>query len=137
MSDFLLDSGIVILQLRNQPGYSALLEQLSDQGMLFISTMTRFEILQGMKERERKKTFEILEVLESLPVVDDIAEKSGELVRAWRANGVTLGIADALIAATALQHNLPLITTNPSRFSMPELTVYQSDDAGKMTLCQR
>ena len=62
MSDFLLDSGILILQLRNQPGYIALLEQLSDQGILFISTMTRFEILQGMKERERKKTFETLQV---------------------------------------------------------------------------
>jgi len=137
MSDFLLDSGILILQLRNQPGYVALLEQLSDQGMLFISTMTRFEILQGMKERERKKTFDTLKVLESLPVVDDIAEKAGELVRDWRSKGVTLGISDVLIAATALHLSLTLVTTNPRHFPMSELTVYQADDAGKMTLCQR
>lgn len=137
MSDFLLDSGILILQLRDQLGYVALLEHLSEQGTLFISTMTRFEILQGMKERERKHTVETLSVLESLPVEDDIADKAGELVRSYRANGVTLGIADALIAATALQHSLPLVTTNSRHFPMSELTVYQTDDAGKMTLCQR
>lgn len=137
MSDFLLDSGILILLLRNHPGYTAQLEQLSEQGALFISTMTRFEVLQGMKERERKQTLETLGVLESLPVVDDIAEKAGELVRIWRAKGVRLGISDVLITATALQFNLPLVTTNPRHFPMPELTVYQTDDAGKMTLCQR
>jgi predicted nucleic acid-binding protein len=133
MSDFLLDSGILILQLRNHPGYTALLEQLSEQGALFISTITRFEVLQGMKERERKQTIETLEVLESLPVVDDIAEKAGELVRTWRAKGATLGISDVLIAATALQHNLSLVTTNPKHFPMPELILYATDDAGKMT----
>lgn len=133
MSDFLLDSGILILQLRNHPGYITLIEQLSGQGALFISTMTRFEVLQGMKERERKQTFETLSVMESLPVSDDVADKAGELVRTWRTNGTTLGIADSLISATAIHHGLPLVTTNPKHFPMPDLTVYQTDDAGKMT----
>lgn len=133
MSDLLLDSGILILHLRNQPGYTALLNRLAEEGTLFISTMTRFEILQGMKEREKQVTLETLEALESLPVLEDIADKAGELVRDWRARGVTLGIADVLIAATALQHNLALLTTNPRHFPMPELTVYQADEAGQLT----
>jgi predicted nucleic acid-binding protein len=137
MSDFLLDSGVLIRHLRKYTGYPALLEQLTNQGMLFISTMTRFEVLQGMRERERADTAEILLVLESLPVYDDVADKAGELVRSWRGRGVTIGAADALIAATALQHNLALVTTNPKHFPMPELTVYQTDDAGKMTLWKR
>lgn len=134
MSELLLDSGILILHLRNHPGYVALLEQLLDRGSLFISTMTHFEVLQGMKERERKHTLETLNVLESLPVVEDIADKAGELVRVWRAKGVTFGIADALIAATALQHNLALLTTNPKHFPMPSLTIYQADETGRMSL---
>ena len=132
MSDFLLDSGVLILHLRNQAGYTSLLERLAEQGILFISTMTRFEILQGMRVRERETTFETLSVVKSLPVLDDIADKAGEQVRNWRAQGITLGIADALIAATALQHKLPLVTTNPKHFPMPELTVYQSDETGQM-----
>jgi len=134
MSEFLLDSGILILHLRNHPGYVALLEQLLDRGSLFISTMTRFEVLQGMKERERKHTFETLDVLESLPVVEDIADQAGELVRVWRAKGVTFGIADALIAATALQHSLALLTTNPKHFPAPGLVIYQADETGRMSL---
>jgi predicted nucleic acid-binding protein len=42
-------------------------------------------------------------------------------------------ITYSLIASTALQHNLPLVTTNPRHFPMSDLTVYQTDDAGKMT----
>lgn len=133
MSDVLLDSGVLILHLRNQAGYTALLEELAGQGTLFISTMTRFEILQGMKERERETTLETLDVVESLPVLDEIADQAGELVRNWRAQGITLGIADALIAATAIQHNLSLVTTNPKHFPMPELTIYYTDGAGRMT----
>jgi hypothetical protein len=38
-----------------------------------------------------------------------------------------------LIAATVIHHGLPLVTTNPKHFPMPDLTVYQTDDAGKMT----
>jgi predicted nucleic acid-binding protein len=136
MSDILLDSGVLILHLRNQSGYSSLLAQLNMQGVLFISTMTRFEVLQGMKERERENTFETLNVLESLPVYDDVADKAGELVRIWRARGITLRLADALIAATAIQHNLALLTTNPKHFPMPELTIYQADETGKMTKWQ-
>ena len=137
MSDYLLDSGILIRHLRKYKGYPALLDDLAEQGILFISSMTRFEILRGMREREHSDTADTLEALESLPIDNAVADLGGELVRAWRAKGITLGDADVLIAATALQHNLPLVTTNPRHFPMPELTVYQADDAGKMTLCQR
>ena len=133
MSDLLLDSGVLILHLRNQSGYTSLLNQLAEQGTLFISTMTRFEILQGMKERERENTLETLSVIESLPVVDEIADQAGELVRTWRAKGVTLGISDVLIAATALEHHLDLVTTNPKHFPMPELTVLQADEQGNLS----
>jgi toxin FitB len=137
MGDFLLDSGIIIRHLRKYTGYPALLDELATQGMLNISTMTRFEILRGMLERERKDTSATLSVLESLPVDDAVADLAGELVRTWRVKGVTLGDADALIAATAIQSGLPLVTTNPKHFPMPELTVFHVDDSGTMKKWQR
>jgi len=134
MSDFLLDSGILIRHLRNYAGYPALLDNLARQGLLFISTMTRFEVLQGMRERERKLTIAAFSVLESLPVDNQVADTAGELSRSWRKQGVTLGVADALIAATALQCNLALLTTNPRHFPMPGLVIYQADETGRMNL---
>ena len=133
MSDYLLDSGIIIRHMRKYKGYPALLDELAEQGTLFISSIIRFEILRGMKERERNDTADTLDVLEGLPIDNAVADLAGELVREWRNRGVTLGDADVLIAATALQHNLPLVTTNPKHFPMPDLILYAADDAGKMT----
>ncbi len=136
MGDFLLDSGIVIRHLRKYTGYPALLDDLTTQGTVFISVMSRFEILRGMREKERADTTDTLNALESLPIDEAVAELAGELVRAWRAKGFTLGYADVLIAASAILHNLPLVTTNPKHFPMPELTVFASDDNGKITKWQ-
>jgi toxin FitB len=133
MSDYLLDSGILIRHLRKYKGYPALLDELAEQGILFICSMTRFEILRGMKERERNDTANTLEALESLPIDNAVADLAGELVRTWRIKGVTLGDADVLIAATALHHGLALVTTNPRHFPMSDLILYATDDNGKMT----
>jgi len=41
--------------------------------------------------------------------------------------------ADAIIAATALHHELVLITTNLNHFPMPELVIFQADEQGNPT----
>ena len=58
---------------------------------------------------------------------------AGELIRTWRKSGVTLGDADAVIAASALHDGLTLVTTNARHFPMPELAVLQADEAGVLT----
>jgi predicted nucleic acid-binding protein len=137
MSDILLDSGILILHLRNQSGYPALMDRLLDESDVYISAMTRLEIVHGMRDHERERTFGLFNSLETLAVTGEIADRAGELISDWKADGVTLGIADALIAATAIEHNLALLTTNPKHFPMPELLLFQADEAGKMTQWQR
>jgi predicted nucleic acid-binding protein len=45
-----------------------------------------------------------------------------------RANGQLIGDADLLIAATALEHDLTLVTQNLHHFNrIPGLKLYQSD----------
>jgi predicted nucleic acid-binding protein len=134
MSDYLLDTNILILYLRKTSGYLELLDTLAADDTLYISAITRLEIIRGMRDREREATFDVLDSLETIEISIEIADKAGELIRTWRTQGVVLEDADALIAATALEHGLALVTTNAKHFSMPDLVVYQADEQGKLSL---
>lgn len=133
MSDHILDSNILIRYLRKTAGYKDLLHEIERKGWLYISVMTRLEVVRGMQERERKDTFDLLDMLETVPMTLEIADLAGELIRSWRGRGIILSDADAIIAATALQHGLTLVTTNPKHFPMPELVVFQADEQGNLT----
>lgn len=133
MPDYLFDSGILILHLRNQPGYPELTAHLLDSADAYISAMSHLEIVRGMRDREITKTFKLLKSFETIPMTGEIADLAGELIRSWRTRGVTLGDADAVIAASALHDDLTLVTTNVRHFPMPELSVLQADEVGVLT----
>jgi predicted nucleic acid-binding protein len=133
MSDHIFDTNILIRYLRKTAGYKDLLHDVERKGWVFISAMTRLEIVRGMRERERDDTFDLLNSLETIPVSLELADLAGELIRSWRGRGITLGDADAIIAATALQHGLTLVTTNPKHFPMPELVIFQADEQGNLS----
>jgi predicted nucleic acid-binding protein len=132
MTDYLLDSGILILHLRKQPGYLELVDSLAMEGVLYISVISRFETVRGMRDRERQVTFSLLDSLEAIDVTSKIADQAGELVRTLKTRGMIFDDADALIAASALHHELTLVTTNPKHFPMPEITVLQADEQGNL-----
>ncbi len=134
MSDSLLDTSILIRYLRKAPGYLDMLQRLGLEGSLYISAITRLEIVRGMREHERQETFALFDSLETEPVNADIADLAGELILSWHERGIILGDADAIIAASALQNRFHLVTTNPKHFPMPELVVYQVDENGQMAL---
>ncbi|MBI5953123.1 MAG: type II toxin-antitoxin system VapC family toxin [Chloroflexi bacterium] len=134
MSDYLLDTNILILCFRKTEGYRELLDTLAKDDTLYISAITRLEIVRGMHDHEKKATFNLLDSLETIDVTIEIADKAGELIRQWRTKGIILGDADAVIAATALNHGLALVTTNEKHFPMTDLVVYQANRYGKLTL---
>lgn len=130
----MLDTNILILSFRKTEGYRELLDTLAKDDILYVSAMTRLEIVRGMRDHERNETFNLLDSMETIDVTIEVADKAGELIRAWRTKGMILGDADAVIAATAINHNLALITTNEKHFPMPDLVVYNADKNGKLTL---
>jgi predicted nucleic acid-binding protein len=134
MSDYLVDTNILILCFRKTEGYQELLETLAMDDTLYISVITRLEIVRGMRDHERELTFALLDSLETLDVTSEIADRAGDLMCLWRTKGMLLGEADAIIAATALCHELALVTTNARHFPMPDLIVYQADERGKLKL---
>jgi len=124
---FLLDSNIVIWQLRNRADVVALLRELVEEGPLYASALTRYEILQGARPHELPGTMELLDALETVDVDAEIADLGGAYSRSYRAQGRTLSPLDCMIAATAIAHDLTLVTQNVKDFPMPELRLYGRD----------
>ena len=118
-----VDTDVAIDFLRKREYAQKLLGHWAEEGLLAISTLTHLEIYQGMKAGEERATSAFLDGLISVPVDVPIARRAGSTLGELRSKGVTVGIADAIIAATALQLNTPLLTNNVEHYPFKELKV--------------
>lgn len=129
MADYLLDTNILILALRSVPKALNLLDALDrKKERVCISVATRTEILAGMRPHEEERTMELLDSLENLPLDEATADRAGRLIYQYARQGIQFSFPDALIAATALHHDLTLATTNPKHFPVPDLRLHPLDE---------
>ncbi len=124
MAAYLLDTGILIRHLRGKKAAVRLLRGLGAKSRLAISAVTRTEIRAGMRLPEDRATRRLLARLETIALDQRIADRAGDLIRHTRSQGRTLHLADAIIAATAAQRGLTLVTLNPSDFEGLGLSLY-------------
>jgi predicted nucleic acid-binding protein len=101
----LVDSDVLIDHLLGHHRFAA------GKDTVHVSTVTRAELLAG-RGTEEAKVRRLLDPLAELPVDRAVAERAGRIRRATR-----IGMADVLIAATAIQHRLTLVTRNASDFA--------------------
>jgi len=116
MSDYLVDTNVLVLHLREKQGVPTLLDHWSRVHELHISVATRVEILAGMRPREEQVTIHLLNSMTNLPVHEAIADRAGRLIYEEARKGRQVSFPDALITATALEHDLTLVTTNVRHF---------------------
>ncbi len=121
----ILDTDIAIDFLRRREYARALLDRWADKGLLAISTLTHLEIYQGIKAGEERATSAFLDGLVSVFVDVPIARRAGSILGELRIKGATIGIGDAIVAATALQLEVPLLTNNVSHYPFKNLTVFK------------
>ena len=114
----LVDTSILIDYLRGHDAASALLENERVAGVLHASEITRLEILAGMRTAEQAQTRSLLSTLRWHGVDEEVAEKAGDLGRAWLPSHGGIDGADLAIAATALLLDARLLTTNIRHFPM-------------------
>jgi predicted nucleic acid-binding protein len=119
----LLDTDIIIDFLRRRDYARQLLEDWSEKGLLAISALSQLEVYQGMKSGEARATNTFLDGMISIPVDVPIARQAGRIISANRVKGLTVGIGDAIIAATAIQMSVPLLTNNVAHYPFADLQV--------------
>ncbi len=111
-----LDSDVLI---EVQRGNEDALQQLvfaERLGPLAISVVVRMELTIGSRNKEMlARTHKLLRRFQVLPLNEEISVTADALVTQFHlSNGMRL--ADALIAATALAHDAPLLTRNQRDF---------------------
>lgn len=112
MARILVDTDILVDHLRGHRRF----ESAGDD--VHASAITRAELFAGRGTEERRVR-RLLDAMTELPVDRAIAERAGRIRRASR-----LVLPDAVIAATAIEHRLILVTRNTRDFSgMPGLRV--------------
>lgn len=112
----LLDTDILIDYLRDRPEAVAYIDNLNED--LCISVITAAELYAGVREgAERAKLDTFLLAFLVIPIDAEIAVRGGLLRRDFGKSHGT-GLADALIAATALVRQLRLVGLNRKHFPM-------------------
>jgi predicted nucleic acid-binding protein len=112
----LVDTDVLIWHLRGYPQATRRLDQLPT---LALSAVSYLEVLQGL--RNKAELLAVQQMLQRrqaalLPLTEPISRRATALMEAMvLSHGLQLG--DALIAATALEHGLTLLTGNVRHFA--------------------
>lgn len=129
---YLIDTDWVIDYLKGTEGAGRLLDPLAHDGIA-ISLITYGEIFEGIyygrnPERHEQVFRAFLQVAPILPLSASGMERFAHIRGALRAKGQLIGDADLLIAATALEHDLTLVTQNLRHFKrISNLRLYPSN----------
>ncbi|HEY9790615.1 MAG TPA: type II toxin-antitoxin system VapC family toxin [Candidatus Obscuribacterales bacterium] len=132
MNGFLLDTNVLseLVRPKPEPKVENWLSA-TDEQLLHISVLTLGEIRKGIatlaQNKRRSELESWLEVglkarfAERLLMIDaETADRWGFLAARARSQGVALAVIDGLLAATAQQHNLTIVTRNTADFAVGE-----------------
>ena len=115
----LVDTDVLIWHLR---GYAQATRRLDQLGSLTLSAVSYLEVLQGMRNNvELAAVKKMLERRSAtmLPISEAITQRAIALMESLTlSHGLQMG--DALIAASALVHQLPVLTGNVKHFAAVE-----------------
>jgi predicted nucleic acid-binding protein len=118
----LIDTDVIIDYLRNQADAVTYLESLAEPQL--VSAITVAELYAGVREGEERTALDtFLTAFDVVPIDEAIAIRGG-LYRRDYGRTHNVGLADALIAATAEVTDAHLVTLNAKHFPMlPAVTL--------------
>jgi len=113
----LVDTDVIIWYMRGNEKAADVLDNLNS---IMISAVTYMELIQGMRNKAELSALETtLTTWKAtiFPVNEEISDCAVSLVK-QHFHSYSLMLADALIAATALHYQLPLLTGNDKHYRM-------------------
>ena len=115
---WLIDTDVIIDHLRGIPDAQDFLENVMGKSDCFLSTITIAELYVGVREgKERKILDQFINEFQVATIDAKTAQQSGIYRRDYgKSHGV--GLADAIIAATAMIMDLSLVTLNKKHYPM-------------------
>lgn len=135
MSGFLLDTNCVSELIRPRPDRRVMeWTDAANEASLYLSVLTLGEIRKGLAalpqgtRRTRLETWLEVDLKARfhgriLPVDDAVADRWGLLTAEAKRKGKPLPVIDGLLAATALHHNLTVVSRNAGDFAPARVAV--------------
>ena len=135
MSGFLLDTNCISELVRSNPEPRVLQWiDAADERLLYLSVLTLGEVRKGialLPPSQRRTRLEIWLELELqarfagrlLSIDSKIADRWGMLAAGAKRSGRSLSAVDGLLAATALHHNLSIVSRNVNDFESTQVPV--------------
>jgi len=123
MQKVLLDSNMISYFFRGEPSVITELEKYQEYfEQITFSILTYYEIVSGLKYRDSRKVLTIFEELASESEIrgfdQDTAKIASEIYCDLRHRGLLIPPIDIFIGATAIQHDLVLVTANTKHFQI-------------------
>lgn len=135
MSGFLLDTNCIseLIRAKPEPRVTTWMEAV-DESSLFLSVLTLGEIRKGVaglaqgKRRAHLETWLEIDLQvrfagRILAIDAPLADRWGLLAAEARRRGKALSVIDGLLAATALHHNLTIVSRNARDFAVAQVQV--------------
>jgi len=142
MSGYLLDTNCIseLVRAKPEPRVMAWIEA-AEESLLYLSVLTLGEIRKGLaglpqgKRRTNLETWLEIEVRARfagriLPIDDSVADRWGLVAGSAKKEGKALSTIDGLLAATALHHNLTVVSRYDSDFKDTRVPVLNPWEAG-------
>lgn len=136
MSGFLLDTNIISELVKPKPEANVTdWVENTDESLLYLSVLTFGEIRRGIAALPQSRRRATLEAWldkdlrarfegRILVIDQEVADRWGLLTAAARNSGIVLPVIDGLLAATALEHNLTLVTRDTGQIPSMGVAVF-------------
>jgi len=112
----LIDTSVLIDHLRKSKKESTILYKLSRSSVFFISSVTEFEFRVGSTLHNGEFIEKLLSKIHVLPFDSICVKTASQIDQDLKAKNQLISLADIFIAATALAHNLQILTLNTKHF---------------------
>ncbi|MEN0004650.1 MAG: type II toxin-antitoxin system VapC family toxin [Bacteroidota bacterium] len=121
MKDLLLDTDTISYFFRNEPSVLQVLKVNLEKGLgIHISAINYYEICNGLYYKDAKRQLNrflsFVDQCTVLPLTAEIASTAAKCFANLRKRGIIIQHTDALIAGTAIVHDLRLVTNNTKHY---------------------